>query len=192
MSWAAPNGIRIDSLDRELLSLMKQSGLYLISLGIESGSDRVLKMMKKNLEVSEIREKIRLISESGLATAGFFILGFPGETKQEILETVKFSRQLKLLRANYFTYLPFPGTESYAGLLASGELDRVDWDRFYFMNAAYTPKGITRKELKKLQRGAFLRFYLRPGILWKNLIGIKSLRHFNFLLKRFFHWIVMS
>lgn len=191
ISWATPNGVRVDTLDEELLNLMKESGLYLISLGIESGSDRVLRLMKKNITVEKNREGINLIRSAGIDIAGFFIMGFPGETKADIKKTIRFSLKSNLIRANFFTYLPFPGSSSYNELASKGELDSVNWDRFYFMNAAYTPKEIKRRELKKLQRLAFLRFYSRPRILWKNLLEIKSVKHLTFLLKRFFHWIIM-
>jgi len=191
MSWSTPNGVRIDTLDEELLRLMKESGLYLISLGIESGSDRVLKLMKKGTTVEKNRKGVKLIRSAGIDAAGFFIMGFPGETKEEIKETIDLSLELDLIRANYFTYLPFPGCQSFNELSARGELNDTDWDRFYFTNAAFTPKGITRNRLKWLQRYAFLRFYLRPRIFWKNLLGIKSFRHFRYLTKRFFHWIIM-
>jgi radical SAM superfamily enzyme YgiQ (UPF0313 family) len=191
MSWAVPNGIRMDTLDEELLGLMKDTGLYLISLGIESGSDLILKRMKKGITTARIREFVRMIQQAGIDMAGFFILGFPGETVETIQDTIRFSTELPLQRANYFTYLPFPGSESYRMLQANGELQDVDWTHFYFMNAAYVPDGMTRKALKRLQRLAFLKFYLRPHIMLYQIRSIRSLRHLFFLAKRFFHWIVM-
>ncbi len=190
MTWAVPNGVRMDALDEELLALMKETGLYIISLGIESGSDRVLKDMKKHLTLSKIRECVGMINKAGIDVSGFFILGFPGETVESIKDTIKFSRELKLVRANFFTYLPFPGSESYEKLKSANELDGIDWDHFYFMNASYTPKGLTRKQLKNLQRFAFAKFYLKPGIILYNLKSIQSLRHLAFLIGRFFRWIV--
>lgn len=190
ISLATPNGIRMDCIDGELLALLKQSGLYLISLGIESGSDRILNLMKKNLSVNIIKEKVRFIRTFGFDIAAFFIVGFPGETEEDIRKTIKLSLELDLTRANFFTYLPFPGTTSYQALKEDGELDNVDWRNFYFMNAAYVPKGLSRKKLKSLQRSAFFRFYLRPKIFLRNLTGIKSFRHFGYLSKRFFNWIV--
>ncbi len=192
ISWATPNGVRLDTLDEELLGLMKRSGLYLISLGIESGSDRILENMKKNTTVKKIREGIKPLRTSGIDIAGFFIMGFTDETKEDVKKTMRLSLELDLVRANYFTYLPFPGSDSYKELVSRGELDGIDWDRFYFMNAAYTPKGMTRRQLKNLQRLAFFRFYMRPRILWKNLMAIQSFKHFRYLLKRFFHWIIMG
>ena len=192
ISWATPNGVRLDTLDKECLEIMKESGLYLISVGIESGSDRVLKMTKKELTVKKILNGVSVIKESGIDIAGFFMFGYPGETIEEMKKTIELSLKLPLIRANYFTFLPLPGTEIFNDMKKNNELDKVDWGHFYFMNAVYSSNGITRKHLKKIQRQAFLKFYSRPGIIWKNLIKIKNYRHFKFLLKRFYHWIIMS
>ena len=189
ISWAVPNGVRMETLDPEMLKLMKDTGLYLISLGIESGSDEILRLMKKGNTVSKIRECVRMINASGIDVAGFFILGYPGETEESIRKTIRFSLELGLVRANFFTYLPFPGSESYNELASAGELGKVDWDNFYFMNAAYVPAGLTRRKLKNLQRLAFASFYLRPKIMFYNIMSVRSARHFMFLVKRFFRWI---
>lgn len=190
ISWATPNGVRLDKLDEELLRLMKQSGMYLISVGIESGSDRILRLMKKKTTVSQIKNNIKMIRRAGIEIAGFFILGYPGETKAEIGNTIRFACDLDLVRANFFTYLPFPGTESFNQLRENGELDKVDWDNFYFMSAPYVPSGMTRRTLKKYQRKAFLKFFLRPNVFIKNIMQIKSLKHLKFLIIRFYHWVL--
>jgi len=192
MTWAVPNGVRMDTLDDELLKLMKETGLYMVSLGIESGSDRVLKLMKKGITTSQIRRAVHMIHKAGIDMAGFFIIGFPGETEHTIRQTIDFAARLPLKRANFFTYLPFPGSESYRVLRQSRELEGVNWKRFYFTNAAYVPKGMDRAKLKKLHRLAFARFYLRPRIIFYQLRSIQSLRHFSFLAMRFVRWIVAS
>ena len=192
ISWAVPNGIRMDTLDDEMLDLMKDTGLYLISLGIESGSDRILRLMKKGITTEKIKKYIELIRKHKIDAAGFFILGFPGESKEDIEKTIEFSRKLDLIRANFFTYLPLPGTESFNDLKAKGKLDTVNRKEFYFMNATFTPEGIDKITLKNLQRKAFMKFFLRPNILFRNLIRIKSFNHFKFLFKRFFRWMILK
>lgn len=192
ISWATPNGVRMNTLDRELLTLMKETGLYLISLGIESGNDRILKIMRKSLTVDDIKYYVNLIHSMNIDIAGFFIMGFPTETEEEIRETIKLSLELPLIRANFFTYLPFPGTQSYIELEKNGELDNVNWEHFYFMNAAYTPKTITQKKLKYLQRLAFIKFFFRIPIFIKTLSGIQTPKHFMFFIKRFYHWLLMK
>jgi len=192
ISLAFPNGIKVETIDDELLLLMKKANVYLISLGIESGSDRILSLMKKRMTVDVIREKCAMIQKAGIDMAGFFVLGFPTETLEEIRRTISFSLELPLIRANYFDFLPLPGTDIYKELLETGELANVDWDHFLFMSAPYVPKGITRNQLRNLQRLAFVRFYLtRPRILWKNISQIKSLKHFFYLSRRFYHWLLM-
>ncbi|MFC1576803.1 B12-binding domain-containing radical SAM protein [Candidatus Omnitrophota bacterium] len=192
ISLAVPNGVRMDTLDEEMLILMKEAGLYLISLGIESGSDRILRLMKKSISTSKIRECVKMINDSGIDAAGFFILGFPGDTIWSMLKTLSFSLQLDLARANFFTYLPFPGTESYRQLKEAGELDNVNWEEFYFTNASYCPPGVSRRKLKALHRFAFARFYMRTNIVLYQIRSVQSLRHFLFLAKRCFRWIVAS
>ena len=190
ISWAVPNGIRMESLDDELLGLMKDTGLYLISLGIESGSDRVLGLMNKNISTKKIQEAVDLISRHKIDMAGFFILGFPGEKTEEIKETIDFALKLNIIRANFFTYLPFPGTASYEKIKNEEGLEKVSWDNFYFFSASYAPSGISKKQLKKLQRSAFFRFYFRPRIFLKNIACIKSPKHLFFLIRRFKNWIL--
>jgi radical SAM superfamily enzyme YgiQ (UPF0313 family) len=192
MSWATPNGIRMETLDDELLELMKKSGLYLISLGIESGSDRILKAMDKNLTTQKIAECVKRIRSHGIPVAGFFILGYIGETPEEMEQTIRFSTRLGLIRANYFNFLPFPGTTSYKRIIQEEGGEKINLDRFYFMDVAYTPKGVTPGQLRAMQRKAFLKFYLRPGIIIENLKSIKSFTHFRFLFMRFIHWVVMN
>lgn len=190
ISWATPNGIRLDTLDREMLLVMKKSGYYLASVGIEFGSDRLLRETKKHLTKKKIKEGISLIRSVGLDVAGFFIIGYPGETEKEIKETIEFSLDLPLLRANFFIFLPLPGTESFFRLKKKLELDKVDWEHFHFTHATYIYGDFSRERLKSLQREAFLRFFLRPHIFYKNLVQIKSLRHFKFLLHRAYRWVI--
>ncbi|MBN1491547.1 MAG: radical SAM protein [Phycisphaerae bacterium] len=192
ISLAMPNGVRMDWLDDELLELMKAAGVYVVSVAVESGNDAVLGAMKKKTTVAKIRENVGRIRRHGLDVAGFFILGYPGETGETIRNTIRLSRELDLLRANFFTYLPLPGTQSHRELVANGEIEAVNWNDFFFMTAPYVPQGMTRGDLLALKRSAFLRFYLRPSTFIRNVLAIRSPRHFRFLLRRFHHWILMK
>ena len=107
-------------------------------------------------------KNISLIKKHNFPVAGFFILGYPTETREEMQQTIRFSKELGLIRANFFTYLPLPGTASYNELVASGEIEKVDWNNFLFMTAPYTPAGIQRKELLSMKRKAFLSFHFKP------------------------------
>ena len=83
-----PNGIRLDTVDKEMLQLMRKAGFRKeVAVGIESGSERILKLMKKNLGLETVRKKVRLLNEAGFKPIGYFILGYPTETKEDIQKT---------------------------------------------------------------------------------------------------------
>ena len=189
--WTCPNGVRLDTLNDEMVDAMKASGCYVISAGIESGSDRVLHYIKKQETVGVIREKVAMIQKHGIDVIGFFMLGFPTETPAEMEQTIKLSKELGLLRAIYFLYHPLPGTELYEMLDHTGELKGINYDANSFAEVAYAPRGITKKQLKNIQRKAFLGFYLRPRQFLNLVVNIKSLNHLKFIIKRVYRWLVM-
>ena len=192
ISWTCPNGVRLDTLTEELLMTMKNSGLYSISVGIESGSERVLKDMKKSLTKEKIREKVSLIKKCGLEVSGFFIIGYPTETMEDIMETMNFSIELGLKRAGFSLFKPFPGTEVTRKLIESGEIKEMsdeDWGRFVLADAVYAPKGFTREQMKKLRRKALVRFYFRPQIMIKFFSEIRNMKHLKLVLLRIYSWL---
>ncbi len=184
ISWTCPNGVRLDTLDEDVVNAMKSSGCYTISVGIESGSQRILDNMKKGLTLNKIRRKIEIIKKCGITVNGFFIIGYPGETRQEIMQTITFAKSLPLARAIFYNYLPLPGTNIYKQLISTGELEKVEWDRVFQAAVPYSPKGISKKELNKLQREAHLNFYLRCSVIVDLLKEIKSLKQLKYIIRR--------
>lgn len=190
ITWTCPNGVRVDTLDEKLLNLMKKSGLYSLSVGIESGSDRVRKLMRKNLDTKTIEEKIKLIRKCGIDVIGFFIVGYPGETVEDINKTIDFACRLDLKRATFSAFKPFPGTDIYEELVKLGELSNIDYDNFSLEKIVWAPKGMSIKKLKNLRRKAFIIFYMRPKILFKMLSEIKNLENFKFIILRMYRWML--
>lgn len=192
ISWTCPNGVRLDTLNKDLLDIMKSAGLYSVSFGIESGSEKILRDMKKSLTKEKIIEKLRLIKESGLKSIGFFIIGYPTETKHDILETISFAKKLPLTRATFSIFKPFPGTEATEKVVSRGgiNLHEMDFAKFVLNEVVYSPPSITIKELKNLRRRAFLEFYLRPRIIFSMAGEIKNFSHFKIVMKRIFRWLI--
>jgi len=189
ISFTFPNGLRLNHLDLDSLLMMKSVGAYSFNVGIESGSQRILDLMKKNLTLELIEEKVKLINKAGLEPCGFFIIGFPGETREDIEATIKFAKKLKLKRAHFSNFLPLPGTEATAQLLENKEIEKPAWEDMFYAKVPYAPKGISRKELKALQRRAYLSFHLRPAVLFRMLSEIKSFNHFKLTLKRIWDYL---
>jgi len=192
ISFTFPNGVRLDTLDREMLLRMKGAGLEFFSVGVESGSDRILKDMHKGLTRALIEEKLSLVREAGLEVNAFFILGYPGETREDILSTIAFSKQLPIRRAQFSLFKAYPGTPLSKRLLETGRITGFNYKAFSFHKVDVVPDGMTADELKALQRKAFLTFYLRPGVLFAILKEIRSWRHLKFIIKRIFASLFVS
>ena len=161
--FSTPNGVRLDSLDDELLDLMKAAGWYVIHCGIESGSDKVLRRIRKATTTERIRETIRRIHDHDLPVAGYFIIGLPGETKEDIEQTIRFARSIGLEWAHFASFLPIPGSEDGDRYLEKHDLSAEGWAAFHNTSCPAPPESISRRGLKKLQRKAFFRFYMRPA-----------------------------
>jgi radical SAM superfamily enzyme YgiQ (UPF0313 family) len=184
ISYTFPNGLRLNQLDRESLQMMKDTGAYAFTVGIESGSQRILDSMKKTLTLECIEEKVNLINSVGLEPNGFFIIGYPDETIDDIKATIRFAKRLKLRRVHFSNFLPLPGTEATRKLIEDKEIEKPDWGTLFYSKVSYAPKGITKKQLKRLQRRAFLEFYLRPHILFRMLAEIKSINQLRMIIMR--------
>jgi len=187
--FSLPNGIRLDRIDHEMLSAMKYAGFYSMAVGIESGSQRTLDRMKKNLSVEFIREKVSLIKRTGFIVKGFFMLGYPGETPQDLELTARFAKSLELDRASFSVFIPLPGTPDYEDLIAQGAFDRraISWENFYtgnLNNIPYSPSGMSKSEVQRFVTKALLAFYMRPRVLLKMFLSITSPEQVRFLFSR--------
>jgi magnesium-protoporphyrin IX monomethyl ester (oxidative) cyclase len=140
ITWAALNGVRVDTLSMELLSLIKRSGCIQLNLAIESGNEAVLSLMNKKLSLEKVEKIVNFCGQLGIKTAGFLLVGYPGETDRSFRETVLFFKKLKKYRLTAAIPLvinAYPGTQLYdeckqKGILASGVEDHVfcEGDRF--------------------------------------------------------------
>lgn len=104
---------RADLMDDEVAKYMKKAGCHKIIFGLEAGDDRTLKLMNKQLTVKQSERAVKTVAKHGIKAGGFFILGYPGETNETMLKTIKFASRLPL---DYFSMTipyPLPGTTLY-------------------------------------------------------------------------------
>lgn len=160
MYFSYPNGLRSDSFDEELLDLMKQGGSYRLVFAIESGSQRMQKLMQKNLNLDKARLNIEMAAKKGFFMGGAFMLGFPDETEQEMWETINFACNSKLHTAQMFIMTPFPGTEVWERALKAGMPVDARFEDYYrvSVNLSHVPS----ERLEKLRSKAIAKFYLNP------------------------------
>ncbi|MBF0543333.1 MAG: cobalamin-dependent protein [Candidatus Riflebacteria bacterium] len=111
--WCTPHGIMAKTLDKEMIELMADSGAYQLAIGIESASRRVLQEIihKSVPEKEEIKELIRVCHENKIQMHGLFSLGYPGETKEEIMETLQYPFDTGFDSVSFFIANPMPGSE---------------------------------------------------------------------------------
>jgi len=179
--WSLPNGVRIDKLDYELLRLMKKSGCWMMSLGIESGSQRILDLIKKRLSKDVVKETVQDIRDAGIEAVGFFIIGFPTETKEEILETINFACSLPLNRAQFGKATPLPGTELYYIWLEKyAKNEKIDWKTFNYYQFYADWSECTAREISKLQTKAVFKFYCSQFRLFKTIASLRPAQYLSF------------
>jgi anaerobic magnesium-protoporphyrin IX monomethyl ester cyclase len=180
ISWACPNGIRADRVDRNLVRLMKQSGCYFFSYGIESANEDILRKAKKKVSLNAIEESIRMANSEGISTQGFFVFGLPGETRETINETISFAKRTKLARAQFAILDVLPGSELWDML--KGEFT-PNWSKNSYKEPEWIPPGLTKQDLLDAQSRAMRKFYMRPRIFFR-LIRHLRLNQIKILLKR--------
>ncbi|OGV82649.1 MAG: hypothetical protein A3K19_21130 [Lentisphaerae bacterium RIFOXYB12_FULL_65_16] len=159
---------RADRVTPELLHSMRRAGCWHISYGIESGDPELLKAMHKNLDLTQIEAALRWSKEAGLRTKGFFMTGFPGETRESLATTATFALSLPLDEVSVMQLTPFPGSELYQQADVLGTMER-DWRRMNTLNTVFVPNGLTREDLDAARDKLMRRFYLRPCVLLDHL-----------------------
>ncbi len=184
VTWCAPVGMRVDSIDKELAGLMRQSGCFQVHVGIESGSPRVLKMVKKGITPDLVREKVRIIRDAGIEVVGYFIIGFPTETKKEIETTLSFAMELPLTGASFSIFNPLPGTPIFEEVYGNQQVDAQTLQSLDYIHYENNLSEIPFEGLRRTQKNAYLKFYLRPRILKYFFRNINSLRKTQFILHR--------
>lgn len=184
VAFALPSGVRLDTLDSVMLRLMEQAGFYSISVGIESGSDRVLRLMKKRLSTEIIREKVKLIKYvTKMELSANFLIGYPGETEDEISQTIAFSKSLPIDRAAFNFVMPLPGSELWS-LYKHSDKDLAAYKSFFQYRCFEELSAIPQRRLIALYKKATWEFYARPKILLRLLKGVKTIHQIRLILKR--------
>jgi anaerobic magnesium-protoporphyrin IX monomethyl ester cyclase len=163
-----PNGLRADRMDEELLSLLKRAGTYRIDYAVESAIPRVQEMMGKRLDLSRAAEVIAETSSRRILTAGYFILGFPGETEHEMRATVEWALNSRLHIASFFYLHPFPGTPlANSSPELAARVKNMDFSDYstITINLSAVPDELMRK----IRRSAYRGFYFHPSRIARNL-----------------------
>lgn len=111
LTLRASNGLRADRLDRELLMRMKEVGFKSFGIGVEAGNNKILKILRKSETIEQIENAIKLSCELGLEVSLFFVYGTPGETVEDIEDSIRIAKKYPVFKADFYNLIPFPGTQ---------------------------------------------------------------------------------
>jgi len=159
--YSYPNGLRADRMDEELVDLMKQAGVFRIVYGIESGSPRIQKTMKKNLDLEKARQMIALTAGKNISVGSFYMLGFLDETEEEMRRSINFAVESKAHTASFFLLNPYPNTEIYRQALEAGyQLQDTKYGHYYSLCSNISK--VSAERILSLRNYAYRRFFFNP------------------------------
>ncbi|MCE7988501.1 MAG: radical SAM protein [Caldilinea sp. CFX5] len=167
---------RVDYVDEEMLTLMGKAGCWLISWGIESANEQVLKLARKGYKKEQAFKALKWAKAAGIKNWGYFIIGLPGETEESILETIAYAKELPLDIALFHVAAPYPGTPFFYEVVENNwfrpgtKWEEVDMDKSTVLDY----ENLTAEQLQYWQKRATREWSLRPGPMWTFLKGLNS------------------
>lgn len=180
--------VRADVCDRESLEIMKDAGLRMVHVGIESASQRVLdEVYDKGITIEQVRETTQMAKDLGLKVRGYFMMGAPTETEEEVRASIRLAEELPLDDVTFSITTPLPHTHLYD---MTRDQIAADFSHFdYYKTAVYDSEQVLpAKTLNRLRRLAYIRFYLGPKRLWRTIqsvLGLSGLRKMALKVQRF-------
>jgi radical SAM superfamily enzyme YgiQ (UPF0313 family) len=160
---------RADNLvDPAFVQKLKDSGCWMLAMGIESESEEVRKDMVKRLEEQKVRTAFTNLRATGIRSFAFFIYGYPGETLASMERTTAYAIELDADFANFYPAVPYPGTDLYEKAKREGMLVADDWSRmeysYYLLRFGEINETTVMAALQRARR----KFFLRPRYIMRN------------------------
>ena len=184
-SWSCDS--RVDTVDKEMLDDMAAAGCKKISFGVESGSERVLKLIKKNVTVEQIVRAVEQAKASGIdiVECTFMIGSHPDETYDDVQASWRLIKKLSPDIIAVSVIVPYPGTEVYKLMDERGYVGAGKWDEFQIIGAqpAWRTANFSPAEMMKLQRKLLNRYYFNPAYLMKRLSKFENLNEMQYFFK---------
>lgn len=166
IKFAFPNALRADLLDEQLIVKLKEAGTYAITFALETSSQRIQKLINKNINIERLRRIIDYSSRQGILTKCYFMIGFPGETFEEVRKTIDFACSSPLDLASFFIVRPQKGTKLFQEVKEMYPDYEPNFANYHYYAADDNYEEITGLPLAIIQRRAYRRFFLNlPRIL---------------------------
>ena len=167
--WVANS--RVNPIDFETLSYMKKAGCWLVSFGFESGSQKSLDLMKKGTTVEQNIKAMKLAKKAGLKVFGFYMIGFPWETMEDLKKTkdLIFKNNADFIEIHLAT--PYYGTQLHQMALNDGLIKQEILGNDYFNSPCISTNSLSIDKIQKFRKGLLISFYLRPSYILKKIFS---------------------
>jgi anaerobic magnesium-protoporphyrin IX monomethyl ester cyclase len=176
-TWSCSS--RVSNVDENLLTLMKKAGCIRINFGVESGDETVLKSLKKGITLDQVRKTFKDCKAIGIETFGYFIIGFPEDTRETVYKTINLAMELNPENLLFSIATPLPGAELWDIMgMNKRPADSYSWDDFRIQNAAplLDTKYLTKEDIFEL--------YQLANLKWRRQLFIKNMSKPTYLLKK--------
>ena len=160
-------GTRVDMVNKEMLQKMKDAGCIAVWFGVEAGSQLVLDKMGKGFTAQLTKNAFKMAQDVGLMTIASVVFGFPGETKETAMETIKFIQEINPDDVGFYIATPYPGTPMAEQVKQNGWLRVTDFDRYDTATPIFELPDLTMQEVREIREKAFHKFYIRPTYILK-------------------------
>ncbi len=169
INWVANS--RVNTIDEEMVLKMKKAGCSVIALGLESGSDESLKKMKKGTTLEQNKSAVKLIKKVGLKIFGFYLIGFPWETKEHLEQTKKLMFELDTDFIELSIATPFKGSELYSMLYDKLDNGQNVLGKDSFKYSTIGTEYLSQEELETFRKNTIIKYHLRPKYILKKLFS---------------------
>lgn len=161
---------RVDLVDEEILTVMRDAGCYQIFFGVETGVDRLLKLIRKGTTLDQARNAFALCRKLGIETVASFMLTLPTETEEDTEKTIRFGLELDPDYVYWLSFVPYPGNDLADLAQQTGTIINDDPSTYNVFNEiVYVPEGRSEDEIRRTIARAYRRFYLRPRYIFRQL-----------------------
>ena len=164
---------RVDTVDREVVAGLKRAGLRSIHMGVEAGTNRVLKIMNKQITREQTEEAFRICREEGVDTRGYFMVGYYDATPDDVEDMIRFASGLGLDWASFSVATALPATDLYRIAQERGYVKGDFWRQYTIDGGGVIPQleteTFTAEQLRAYRTKAYMKFYLRPDLIRRKL-----------------------
>ena len=186
ISWSC--NVKVNYLSEDLLVLMRRSGCWLLQIGVESGNQEVLNIMKKGITLKMVTDACTSAYKLGFHIKTFWIIGNAGETVETIDDTIRFMGTLPSHYASINLMTPLPGTELWDKVDRFGSFDKEKLEEINYLSdkPSFIPKDLDEATLLRKFREAYLKFYLNPRTVMRNLLVLRNFQDMKRFVKASF------